>query len=182
MHNPWRTKSSEIRYENNWIAIEHHEVINPAGNDGVYGVIRFKNIAIGIVPVDEHGNTWIVGQFRYPINEYSWEIPEGGGSKSIDPLEAAKRELLEETGIRAAKWDLVQKVHLSNSASDEEGLIYLARDLTFTESSPEETEELTVKKIPITKLIEKVENGEITDSLTVIAALKLKVMLLSGKI
>jgi len=182
MHNPWKTKSSEIRYENSWISVEHHEVVNPSGKDGIYGVIRFRNTAIGIVPVDEEGNTWIVGQYRYPINEYSWEIPEGGGLKSNDPLESAKRELLEETGIIAEKWELVQKVHLSNSASDEAGLIYLATDLTFTASSPEETEELVVKKIPVQELIEKVENGEIRDSLTVIAALKLKIMRLEGKI
>ena len=182
MRNPWKTKSNEIRYKNNWITVEHHEVVNPSGNDGIYGVIRFNNTAIGIVPIDEEGNTWIVGQYRYPINEYSWEIPEGGGIKSKDPLEAAKRELKEETGIIAKKWKLVQKVHLSNSASDEVGLIYLAKDLTFAESSPEETEELTIKKIRISELIELVENGKITDSLTVIAALKLKVMYLTGKL
>lgn len=182
MHNPWKTKSRAVSYENNWISIEHHEIVNPSGKDGIYGVIRFKNTAIGIVPLDTEGNTWIVGQFRYPINEYSWEIPEGGGNKSNDPLESAKRELQEETGIIAKQWEMVQKVHLSNSASDEVGLIYLARELTFTESSPEETEELVVKKIPVTELIELVEKGKITDGLTVIAALKLKVLILSGKI
>lgn len=182
MNNPWKTKSKETKYSNNWIAIEHHEVITPAGTDGVYGVIHFKNTAIGIIPLDNENNTWIVGQYRYPIDEYSWEIPEGGGPKEKDPLESAKRELLEETGIIAQQWEMIQRVHLSNSASDEVGLIYIARGLRFSHAEPEETEDLMIKKIHVTELIKKVDNGEITDSLSVMAALHLKIRLLEGNL
>ena len=101
MKNPWTTLSTDNIYENPWIKLEQHQVINPAGGKGIYGKIHFKNKAIGIVALDENQNTWLVGQHRYPLNEWSWEIPEGGGPLEIDPLESAKRELKEETGLDA---------------------------------------------------------------------------------
>jgi ADP-ribose pyrophosphatase len=176
--NPWTTLSEEIKYENPWIKVEEHQVLNPAGNPGIYGKVHFKNLAIGVIPIDEEGNTWIVGQYRYPLNEYSWEIIEGGGKMGVDPLESAKRELLEEAGIVAQEWELLTKLHTSNSVTDEVGLIYIARKLSFTEAIPEETEQLQIKKIPIKEFIQMAMEGKITDSLSLIGIFKLSLFLL----
>ncbi|MFN3916779.1 MAG: NUDIX domain-containing protein [Flavobacteriales bacterium] len=178
--NPWKTKETTVPYENNWIRVEHNEVITPSGSRGIYGVVHYKNLAIGVIPIDKNLNTWIVGQYRYPGKFYSWEIPEGGGDLAGDPINSAKRELKEETGIVANKWQIIQKTHLSNSVSDEKGVVYLATDLTFTESTPEETEQLQIKKLPFETFYQMVANGEITDSLSVMAAYRIKLMLLEG--
>ncbi|MBC7383741.1 MAG: NUDIX hydrolase [Bacteroidia bacterium] len=175
--NPWQTKSSKSVYENNWLDVIHHEVLNPQGNEGIYGVVHFKNLAIGIIPLDEDNNTWIVGQYRYPLKQYCWEIPEGGGKIGVDPIESAKRELLEECGIVANNWQPLITLHLSNSATDEYAIIYVARGLTFTQAEPEETEKLTLRKIPFDTLYNMVMNGEITDAMSVAAVLKLKLMM-----
>ena len=97
--NPWQSLSKQMVYENKWIAVSHEEVITPTGTNGIYGKVHFKNYAIGIIPIDTDGNTYLVGQYRYAINEYSWEIPEGGGLLEHDILDAAKRELIEEVGL-----------------------------------------------------------------------------------
>ncbi len=181
-HGPWTTLDTSVGYESPWIRVDHSEVLNPAGNPGTYSVVHFKNIAIGIVPVDEDGYTWLVGQFRYPTKEYSWEIPEGGGPLDQDPIESAKRELLEETGLKAENWELVLKMHLSNSVSDELALIYLATGLSQHEPEPEETEDLAIRKIHLTEFFDLVRKHEITDSLSVAAANKLELMLLKDEI
>lgn len=165
--NPWKTKSVKEVYSNPWIQIQHHEVVNPAGGDGIYGVVIFKNLAIGVVPVDAELNTYLVGQFRYTLNQYSWEIPEGGGPKGEEPIDTAKRELLEETGLIAKEWSLLCPIHTSNSVTDEAGFVFMARDLEQGESEPEETEDLLVWKLPLKEAIAMVERGEITDSLSV---------------
>ncbi len=165
--NPWETLSSEVVYSNPWIEISHRNVINPSGGKGIYGVVSFKNLAIGVVPVDDSLNTYLVGQYRYTLNQYSWEIPEGGGPQNEEPLETAKRELQEETGLTAEKWSLLGSIHTSNSVTDEFGHIFLAMDLKQTEAEPEETEELAVKKLPLKEAITMVERGEITDSLSI---------------
>jgi ADP-ribose pyrophosphatase len=175
--NPWVTKSSEVVYQNNWIEVQHHEVVTPTGTDGIYGVVHFKNLAIGIIPLDDDNNTWIVGQYRYPLKKYSWEIPEGGGKLGVDPLISAQRELLEECGIIAKDWQKILEMDLSNSATDEHAILYVARNLSFTNAEPEETEELALKKIPFESLFQMVLNGEIQDAMTVAAVLKLKLML-----
>lgn len=174
--NPWKTLSSEKIYENTWISLTEHQVINPGGGRGIYGEVHFKNLAIGIIPLDENNNIWLVGQYRYPLKTYSWEIPEGGCPEGTDPLSSAKRELLEETGITANSWTEIQRIHLSNSVSDELAIIYLARELSFGESAPEESEELSVKKVPFDTAFRMVMNGEITDSISVAAILKLRLM------
>lgn len=171
--NPWVTLSKEVKYENQWIQVEEHQILNPSGNPGIYGKVHFKNIAIGVIPIDEENNTWIVGQYRYPLNEYSWEIIEGGGKIGVDPLESAKRELLEEAGIIAEEWELLTTLHTSNSVADELGLIYIARKLSFTEAIPEETEQLQLKKIPVSELIQMALDNKITDSLSLIGIFKL---------
>lgn len=173
MNNPWSTLSFREVYDNKWIQIEEHEVINPAGGKGIYGKVHFKNKAIGIIALDENNNTWLVGQWRYPLNAWSWEIPEGGGPLHSDVLESAKRELKEETGMIANRWTMIQRTHLSNSVSDEEGFIFLAEDVTHGETDLEETEaDMKVWKLPFTDALAMVLDGKITDSLSVMGILK----------
>lgn len=170
--NPWKTLDKHDKYENPWIRITEYDIIHPSGKPGIYGVVDFKNYAIGIIPLDKDYNTWIVGQYRYPLNKYSWEIPEGGGLKHLDILESAKRELMEECGIEAKIWTRIYEFNTSNSCTTEESFIFVARDLSFTASNPEDSEELQVKKIPFAKLYEMVLNNEVTDSLTIIGVFK----------
>ncbi len=170
--NPWTTLKITSLYENPWIRLEHHDILNPAGKEGVYGKVHFKNRAMAIIPVDQDGNTWLVGQYRYTLDEYAWEIPMGGGPIGQDLLESAKRELREETGLSAEKWTEVMKVHTSNSVTDEVGIVYLAEMLTQGETEFEETEILQVKKLPFSEVLEMVMRGEITDSISVAGILK----------
>lgn len=181
-HNPWQVLAEQKIYENPWISLTQYDVINPSGGKGIYGKVHFKGTAIGILPLDEQLNTYLVGQFRFTVNQYSWEIPEGGGALDVDPLESAKRELMEETGLTASSWSKLLDMHLSNSVSDEYGIVYLARSLQQGEASPEETEQLQVKKVPFEEAYAMVEEGIITDSLSVAAILKVKLMLADGRI
>lgn len=178
--NPWTTLSTELKYENAWLKVTESAVLNPNGNPGIYGVVHFKNIAIGIIPLDETYHTWIVGQFRYTLNEYSWEIPEGGGKPTVENLLSAQRELLEETGITAKRWTEVMKIHTSNSVTDEVGYAFVAQELSFGESMPEDTEDLSVQKLPFSELVEMVMRGEITDAFSVAAILKVDKMIAQG--
>jgi ADP-ribose pyrophosphatase len=180
--NPWTVLEKKLVYESPWISVSHHDVLNPAGNPGTYSVVHFKNFAIGILPLDEQFNTWIVGQFRFPFNMFSWEIPEGGGKLNIDPLDSAKRELEEECGIIADKFTFIQHMQLSNSATDEVAYLYVAQGLSFTNASPDEDEELHVKKVHFDELYQMVLDGKVTDSLTVVAVLKTKLLMLEGKL
>jgi len=175
--NPWITIESHKIYENNWIGLTEHQVLNPSGGKGIYGEVHFKNYAIGILPLDEELNTWLVGQYRYPLKAYSWEIPEGGGPLAEDPLDSAKRELLEETGLSATNWMEIQRMHLSNSVSNELAIIYVARGLSEGVSEPEETEQLIVRKMPFEEAYQMVIDGTITDSISVAAILKTKIIL-----
>ncbi|MBC7920154.1 MAG: NUDIX hydrolase [Ferruginibacter sp.] len=170
--NPWQTLTSRTVYDNPWILVRHEDVINPGGGPGLYGVVHMKNKAIGVVPVDAQGNTYLVGQYRYTLNEYSWEIPEGGGPIGIEPLESAKRELKEETGFTAARWTSIGRIHLSNSVTDEEGFMFLAEELTPGETAPEETEDLRVWKLPLAEAVAMVIDGRITDSMSIAGLLK----------
>lgn len=175
--NPWTILTKEVKYDNPWITLTEYNVLNPKGGKGIYGKVHFKNFAIGIVALDEANNIYLVGQYRFPLNQYSWEIPEGGGPLDIDPIESAKRELLEETGLKAASWEKLLEMHLSNSVSDEFGIVYLATQLSQHQAMPEDTEELVIKKIPFDTAYKMLIRGEITDSLTVAAFLKLKLTL-----
>lgn len=172
MENPWKTKSKTTIYQNPWIKLEEHQVVIPSGKDGIYGKVIFKNKALAIVPVDEALNTWLVGQFRYTLDEYSWEIPMGGGLLELDILDSAKRELKEETGLSANKWTKIMRLHTSNSVTDEEGFVFLAEELTTGETEFEETEQLQVIKLPLKEAIQKVMDGEITDAISIAGLLK----------
>ena len=175
--NPWKTLKSEVKYDNPWIKITENQTINSAGGDGIYGVVHFKNIALGIIPLDEDYNTWLVGQYRYPLKQYSWEICEGGGRHDQSPLDSAKRELLEELGIKANSWKRIMELDVSNSVSDEKGIVYVAKELSFFEAEPEECEVLQLKKLPFTTVYEMVMNGEITDSISIAGILKTKILI-----
>lgn len=170
--NPWTTLSGQEKYDNPWINVTEYKVINPAGGNGIYGKVHFKNKAIGVIAIDAEQNTWLVGQYRYTLNQFSWEIPEGGGNPEEDPLEAAKRELREETGFTAKKWTRLSTLHTSNSVTDEEGFLFLAEDLVAGEASLEETEaDLKVKKLPLKEAVDMVLRGDITDSMSMIGLL-----------
>lgn len=181
-HNPWTILGEKEVYDNKWINVTEYDVINPSGGKGIYGKVHFKNLAIGILPLDEDLNTYLVGQYRFTLNQYSWEIPEGGGPFGEDILQSAQRELKEETGLVAEEWIKLMNFHLSNSVCDEHGAIFLARKLKQEEAMPEETEDLVVKKVPFEEAYQMVENGIITDSLAVAAILKVKILLLEGKL
>jgi 8-oxo-dGTP pyrophosphatase MutT (NUDIX family) len=181
--NPWRVLKAEPRYDNAWISVTHHEVLNPAGNPGIYGVVHYKNLAIGVIPIDGEGNTWLVGQYRFPTQTYTWEIPEGGGNPAHTPLESAQRELLEETGITAGRWRLIlSDMQLSNSVSDELAYIFIATDLSFGASSPEDTEQITARKLPLKEAVEMALDGRITDAMSVAGLLRVGLMLRDGEL
>lgn len=180
--NPWQITSDKKIYDNPWISLTEYQVINPSGNPGIYGKVHFKGFAIGIIPLDEEMNTYLVGQYRFAPGCYSWEIPEGGGPFDADPLESAKRELLEEAGLKAEQWTELLRMHLSNSVSDELSIVYLARGLKQFEPEPEDTEQLIIKKLPFAEVYRMVCSGEITDSITVAAVLKLQLMIFDGKL
>jgi len=179
--NPWHALASNPVYENDWIEVTEHEVINPAGRPGIYGTVHFKHVAVGVLPVDTEGNVWLVGQYRFPLQAYSWEIPEGGGDLKVEPLDSAKRELKEETGIEASQWEKLLELDLSNSVSDEHAFIFLATGLSFGEATPEETEALTVRKLPFDEAYAMALDGRITDAISVAAILRLKLLLAGPK-
>lgn len=169
MTNPWKTHNTETRYENPWLKVEHSEVTNPSGNPGIYGVVRFKNHAIGIVPIDDEGYTYLVGQYRYATNTYEWEIPEGGCPVGTDTLATAQRELKEETGLVADEWTKLMDFYLSNSVSDEYGVAYVARGLRQETAEPEDTEDLKLKRVPLHEAIAMTLDGRIKDAVSVMA-------------
>lgn len=169
----WQTKTSTTVYENPWIKISHDEVITPKNTDGIYGVVHFKNTAIGVVPLDEAGNTWLVKQSRYTLNQYTWEIPEGGCPQGESPLAAAQRELEEEVGLVANNWQQLMTMHLSNSVTDEFCVVFVARGLSAGQQQLEATEDIEVKKLPLTEAIAMVKSGEITDGISVAALLRI---------
>ena len=182
MKNPWKTTSSKEIYDNKWIQLTEHQVIHPGGKPGIYGLVHFKNTAVGIIPLDENYNTWIVGQYRYTLSQYSWEIPEGGGKIGIDTLESAKRELLEETGIKAKHWEEILRLDLSNSVTDEQGIVYVAKGLSFHEPQPDDDELLEIKKLPFSDLFEMAMRGEISDGLALAAIFKAQWLIQKGLI
>ncbi len=168
----WKKLSSQTMYDNPWMTVYEDEVINPGGGRNDYGWVHFKNRAIAIVPIDDDGNTWLVGQQRFTLDAYSWELPMGGGPLDESPLAAAQRELKEETGLTAERWTELMFLHTSNSITDEEGYVFLAEGLTQGETDFEETEDLAVRKLPLAEAVELVNSGEITDAITIAALLR----------
>lgn len=175
--NPWTKISSEVKYNNTWIKVIEDQVLNPVGNKGIYGVVHFKRFAIAVIPLDEHNNTWIVGQYRYPLDSYEWEVVEGGCPEETSPLETAHRELHEEVGLKAERMDMILEMQLSNSCTDEISYTYIARGLTYVGEKPEEDEQLAIKKLPFEEVYQMVLRGEIRDALAVASVLRAKVWL-----
>lgn len=172
MDNPWKTLRSEEKYDNPWIRVVEDKVTKPNGDLGIYGTVHFKNLAIAILPLADNGDTWLVGQYRYPLKAYSWEIPEGGGLRGISPLDSAKRELKEETGIEARDWELILEMDMSNSTTDEKSYSYIARGLSLGDSEPDEDEVLQVRRLPFHQVYEMVLRGEIRDALSIATILR----------
>lgn len=180
--NPWRTLTSEVRYDNAWITVTHSDVIKPSGGSGIYGTVHFKSLALGVIVLDDQMNTYLVGQWRFPLERYSWEIPEGGGDPAIDPLVSIQRELREETGIEAAQWRRLLQIDLSNSVSDEVATIWLATGLTFGDAEPDDTESLQLKRLPFDEAYAMALDGRITDAISVAAILRVKLLQLAGEL
>ncbi len=178
--NGWKTLATRQIYDNPWITLTESDVINPRGGQGIYGKVHFKGFAIAIIPLDDEDNTWLVGQWRYTLNEYSWEVPMGGGPLAVDRLESAKRELKEETGLIASEWDCFLKLHTSNSVTDEVGYAYTARGLTEGETEFDDSEDLQIRKLPFREAYDMCMRGEITDSLSLAAILKLGAIMKVG--
>jgi 8-oxo-dGTP pyrophosphatase MutT (NUDIX family) len=172
--NPWRRVSRRIAYENPWIEIRHDDVIRPDGKPGIYGVVHFRHYATGVVPLDEATDrVLLVGQWRYALDRYSWEIPEGGADFDEDPEDAARRELAEETGYSGGTWRLICQADLSNSVSDEVAYAYLATDLVPGKAAPEPTEDLQLRWVQFDEALAMIERSEIRDALTIMPLLVL---------
>jgi ADP-ribose pyrophosphatase len=166
--NPWTRWSRRIVYQNAWIVVYHDDVRRPDGQPGIYGVVHYRNRAVGVVAVDDQDRVLLVGQYRYPLDEYSWEIPEGGAAEGEDLLAAAQRELVEETGCTAGRWQELLRAHLSNSVSDEAAFCYLATELHIGTARPEGTEQLLVRWVSFDEVLAMVLDGRITDALSVL--------------
>ena len=178
---PWRITSRKIAFDNPWISVADHRVKHPDGTAGEYGVVNFKNLAIGVLPIDDEGFVWLVGQHRFPGDRYSWELPEGGGPVDVAPLESAKRELLEETGLTAKNWVEFFSFDISNSVTDERAVCFYAWDLKPGDAAPEASEALTIKRVSFNELLEMVMSGEISDSLTIVMTLTAYAKALRGE-
>jgi 8-oxo-dGTP pyrophosphatase MutT (NUDIX family) len=166
---PWRRRARRIAYDNAWIQVLHDEVTRPDGQPGIYGVVHFRNRAVGVVAIDDQDRVVLVGQHRYTLDRYSWEIPEGGVPFEEDPLEGAQRELGEETGLDASHWREIGQMELSNSVTDEIGVMYLATGLTQGEPAPEATEDLLLRWVPFGEVMAMIDRGELPDVLTQLA-------------
>ena len=179
---PWEVVSRQRLYDNRWICVTHHEVVTPSGGVGIYGTVHFKNVGVGILPLDAEGHTFLVGQHRFPLDAYSWEIPEGGGMMGVDPVESAARELREETGLRARHWRKLVDCDLSNSITDERVVGFLAWGLEQGEAAPEPTEELAIRRLPLVDAFRMVETGEIRDALSVLTLQAAQLLHLQGRL
>ena len=169
----WKKYSSRTVYENGWMTVLEDHVRNPGGGENQYGYVHFKNIAVAILPLDDDEHTWLVGQSRYTLGEYSWELPMGGAPRDEEMIAAAKRELAEETGLRAKSWRELMRLHTSNSITDEQAIVYLATDLEVGDTAHEESEDISTRRLHIDAAIEMVKSGEITDAISVAALLRI---------
>lgn len=167
--NPWKTLATKPIYENPWLRLREDKVIRPDGKEGIYSVVDTR-LAVGIIALTKNNEIYLVGQWRYPLNRYSWEIIEGGGDPNEEGLVTAKRELIEEAGLEAAKWrQLGGEVHLSNCFSSERAIFFVAEDLTEVLATPDETEVLELRKMKFEEALAMVDSGEITDAMSIIA-------------
>lgn len=179
---PWIVNASRTVYDNPWIQVTEHDVTDPGGNPGLYGVCGVKSVAVGIVPVDAEGHVWLVGQHRFPRDYYSWELPEGGGGRSVPPIDSARRELKEETGLTAATWLEILQTDFTNAISDEIGFGYLAWDLTVGTPDPDPDEKIEIRRLPFAQVLEMVLDGEIRDGFSQNMLMKVDLMGRRGRL
>jgi 8-oxo-dGTP pyrophosphatase MutT (NUDIX family) len=165
---PWTRHARRVAYENPWIVVWHDDVTRPDGGPGIYGVVHFRNAASGVVVLDDSDRLLLVGQHRYALDAYSWEIPEGGVAPNEDPLDGIQRELREETGVSAREWRQIATYALSNSITDEVGLLWLATGLSDGEAAPDPTEDLAVRWVPFDEALAMTVDGRITDAVSII--------------
>jgi 8-oxo-dGTP pyrophosphatase MutT (NUDIX family) len=165
---PWTRLSSREVYANPWIRVREDQILHPDGSPGIYGVVQMRNISVGVVPIDARGRVVLVGQHRYTMDAYSWELPEGNANPEERSMQdAAARELREETGFSAARWDFLGLIQISNSVTDDMGHLFLARDLTAGPAEPDPSEDLAVKLVDLAEAHRMAMEGELTESLTV---------------
>lgn len=170
---PWQTLSTHVEFDNPWFTVTTHDTIAPDGSRPRYGKISFKNRAVAIIALDAELHTWLVGQWRFPLDRYSWELPMGGAPRDERLEEAAARELHEETGLVAGRLQWIMQVHPSNSITDEEGHVFLAEDLTCGQPAFDATEQLEIRRLPLTEALDMVSAGIITDAISVAGLLRL---------
>jgi len=173
---PWTRRSRRTAYENPWITIWHDDVTRPDGAPGVYGVVHFAHLAAGVVVLDDTDRVLLVGQHRYALDAWSWEIPEGGVPAGETALEGARRELFEETGVAAGAWQELARLHLSNSVSDELAILFLATGVTHGVAQPEGTEALEILWLPFEEVLAMTLDGRISDAMTVVAVERLALL------
>ena len=179
---PWGVASSKVVYDNPWITVTEYQAIAPTGRPALYGKVGFKNQAIGIVPLHEDGTVTLVGQNRFSLANYSWELPEGGAPHGEDPLDGAKRELAEEVGLQASDWRPILRMELSNSVTDEIAYGFVAMDLSRTKTAPDETEDLAVVRVPFREALDAAIAGHMPDAITVALLLRTHLMAARGEL
>lgn len=180
--NPWIVKGVTHAFENDWFRIDEYDVTRPDGEKGYYGVIRVRRLAVGVLPIEADGRVHLVGQWRFPLGRYSWEMPEGGAEPGEDAQDCAERELAEETGLRAGAWLRVLEMDLSNSLTDEQAVIFIATNLTPGPAEPEATEVLKHRKAHFLDVLARVSDGRIRDAMTVAAVLRAHHMAVTGQL
>ncbi|HVZ30230.1 MAG TPA: NUDIX hydrolase [Asticcacaulis sp.] len=178
----WRDVSSEVVFSNPWIEVSRRDVIAPTGNPAHYGLVRFKNRAIAVLPLHDDGTVPLVGQMRYPLGNFSWEIPEGGSPEGESAVAGAKRELLEETGLVANEMYQILEMELSNSVTDEVAVCFLATGLSQQEAAPDDTERFEYARVPFPQVLEAVIKGQVRDALTVACVLRVHHMAVKGEL
>ena len=178
---PWVREASRVVYRNPWVTLREDQVIRPDGVRGTYAVLELRHRSIAVVPVTDDGDTLLVGQHRYPRRQFSWEVPQGGGALDVPALEAARRELREETGITAARWTHLGDTFLANSTTDGVGSVFLAEDLTFGAPEPEAAERITVRRLPLALAVEQAMRGEILEILSIVALARADHYLRTGR-
>lgn len=179
---PWSVASSKVVYDNPWIRVTEYQAIAPTGRPALYGKIGFKSQATGVVPLHDDGTVTLVGQNRFSLANYSWELPEGGAPHGEDPLDGAKRELAEEVGLQAADWRPILRMELSNSVTDEIAYGFLAMDLSPTDTAPDETEDLAVVRVPFREALDAAIAGHMPDAITVALLLRTHLMAVRGEL
>lgn len=180
--NPWIVKGVKCAFENDWFRVDEHDVIRPDGEKGYYGVLRIRRLAVGVLPIDADGRVHLVGQWRFPLGSYSWEMPEGGAEPGEGARVCAERELAEETGLRAGSLTQVLEMDLSNSLTDERAVMFIATDLSQGADEPDPTEVLKRRTAHFLDVLERVADGRIRDAMTVATTLRAHHMAVTGQL